>query len=257
MDPTAALLREPASAGVFVDFDGTMSEIVDTPSEARPVEGAPETLTVLSRKFGVVAIVSGRRAAELVAWFGSEVELWGVHGAERALGGVVTTSEDVARFTDAAAAARRRAEAAVGESDLEGVLVEDKGVVVALHYRAARDRVRARARLSEIAQLLSRELGFRTTEGKMVIELRPPAAFSKQQVVLGTAHTRGLRAVAFVGDDKVDLPAFDALDQLAAEGVAAVRVAVSSLEAPPELLERADVVVEGPRGALEWLRSLL
>ena len=62
--------------------------------------------------------------------------------------------------------------------------------------------------------------------------------------------------VCFLGDDVGDLPAFDALDRLAAAGVHTVRVAVSTEEAPQEVLERADVVVDGPAGALAVLERL-
>ena len=60
----------------------------------------------------------------------------------------------------------------------------------------------------------------------------------------------------FVGDDVVDLPAFDALDELARKGLTTLRVAVRSSEAPEELLERADVIVDGPVGVLGLLEDL-
>ena len=65
-----------------------------------------------------------------------------------------------------------------------------------------------------------------------------------------------MRAACFVGDDAGDLAAFDALDDLAATGVAVVRVAVTSAEAPAELLRRADLAVDGPAAVVELLRSL-
>ncbi len=77
---------------------------------------------------------------------------------------------------------------------------------------------------------------------------------SPQQVVRERAE--GLAAAAFAGDDRVDLPGFDALDELAAEGMTTVRVGVRSDEAPPELLDRADVVVEGPAGVVNLLSAL-
>jgi trehalose 6-phosphate phosphatase len=61
----------------------------------------------------------------------------------------------------------------------------------------------------------------------------------------------------FAGDDTVDIPAFEALDALASDGVATVKVAVSSPEAPSELIERADIVVGGPEGTVDLLRSLV
>jgi trehalose 6-phosphate phosphatase len=86
--------------------------------------------------------------------------------------------------------------------------------------------------------------------------LRPPVEFSKAAVVLERSREAGLTAAAFVGDDRVDLPGFDALDLLEADGLATVRVAVDSPEAPPELIERADVVVDGPNGAIALLARL-
>jgi trehalose 6-phosphate phosphatase len=65
-----------------------------------------------------------------------------------------------------------------------------------------------------------------------------------------------LQAACYLGDDLGDLPAFAALAQLAVTGVATVAVAVRSAETPPELLERADLVVDGPEGALALLRQL-
>jgi trehalose 6-phosphate phosphatase len=89
----------------------------------------------------------------------------------------------------------------------------------------------------------------------MSYELRPPVERDKGTVVADLAAGRG--QVCFLGDDRGDLSAFDALDRLAATGVSAVRIGVSSEEAPAELLDRADLVVDGPEGALAVLRALL
>jgi trehalose 6-phosphate phosphatase len=59
-----------------------------------------------------------------------------------------------------------------------------------------------------------------------------------------------------VGDDRGDLPAYDALDRMAAQGVHALRVAVASDEAPAELLARADLVLDGPPAVVALLRRL-
>jgi hypothetical protein len=56
-DKLARFLEHPSSAGLFLDFDGTLSEIVHIPSEARPVDGVPEVLQALTRRFAVVAVV--------------------------------------------------------------------------------------------------------------------------------------------------------------------------------------------------------
>jgi trehalose 6-phosphate phosphatase len=89
----------------------------------------------------------------------------------------------------------------------------------------------------------------------MSFELHPPIAADKGTAVRDLAD--GLAAVCFLGDDLGDLPAFAELQRLADEGVATVRVAVRSDEAPEELLDAADVVVDGPEGARDLLRQLL
>jgi trehalose 6-phosphate phosphatase len=89
---------------------------------------------------------------------------------------------------------------------------------------------------------------------KASVELHPPVPTDKGTVVEAAAG--GMRAVAYFGDDLGDLPAFDGLDRLALAGLTTVRVGVRTEEAPPELLTRADVVVDGPEGTLAFLEAL-
>ena len=247
----------PESAGLFLDFDGTLSEIVPVPSEARPVNGASDILNRLAARFRLVAIVSGRGACQLVDWLGPKVEIWGIHGAERALRGRVELSERAIPYAELMDRVKNDARRRLAELDLEGVILEDKGVMLALHFRAATDPETAGAALDRLAAELADSYGLTRAGGRLAYELRPPVEFSKSQVVAQRAHEAALRAAAFIGDDRVDLPAFDALDALDREGVATLRVAVNSNEAPPELLRRADLVVEGPAGVLDFLRQLV
>ena len=244
------------NAGVFTDFDGTLSRIVEIPSDARPIEGAREVLARLARRFAVVAIVSGRSAHELVDWLGPDVEIWGVHGAETVIDGKVFLSARAERhrplMSRVLADARRR----IDETGMDGVLVEDKTIMVGLHFRAAEDVERARAVLDGIAADLAREHGLERAGGRMAFELRPPERFTKEEVVLSRARAENLSAALFAGDDRVDIPAFQALDILASGGVHTVRVAVSSDEAPPQLLERADIVVDGPAEMVRLFEDL-
>ena len=144
----------------------------------------------------------------------------------------------------------------VEAAGVEGTIVEDKGVMVVFHYRSAPDHGRAAAALDRIAGELAERHGLWRAEGKLAYELRPPAEFTKATVVLERAREEKLAAAAFFGDDVVDLPGFDALDALEEEGVHTMRVAVDSSEAPEALLARADVVVDGPAGAVELLQRL-
>ncbi|MFN2525411.1 MAG: trehalose-phosphatase [Actinomycetota bacterium] len=253
----AQFLAHPEQAGVFFDFDGTLSEIVSRPENARPVEGVPDLLRTLAARFALVAVVSGRPASELMEWLGSDgVEIWGLHGAESTREGSVHLAEELKPFVPLMHKVKGECEEAIARMELTGVKLEDKGAILALHFRNAADGTWARNRLAGLIDEVCALHGLRSVEGRMVFELRPPVELSKGRVLIRRALSLDLRAAAFVGDDPVDLPAFDALDDLAAEGVLAVRVAVSSAESPPELIDRADLVLEGPRGVTAWLREL-
>jgi trehalose 6-phosphate phosphatase len=255
-DRVLPFLDHPETAGIFLDFDGTLSEIVYVPSAARPVEGTRELLARLGTRFRLVSIVSGRSAHQLLEWLGSGVEIWGVHGAERTRAGRVELSDRAAPYADLMQRVKSDARRRLEELSLEGVVLEDKGVMIGLHFRAATDRDRARLALDEIAEELARGYGLRRAGGRLAFELRPPIELSKAQVVLHRAREAALESVAFIGDDRVDIPGFEALDRLEREGMRTMRVAVDSAEAPSELINRADIIVAGPRGVLEFLDRL-
>ncbi|MDP9233438.1 MAG: trehalose-phosphatase, partial [Actinomycetota bacterium] len=235
-DLLSPFVSAPQNAGVFLDFDGTLSEIAHLPSDARPVAGTRHLLEDMARRFALVAVVSGRSAHQLLEWLGPGVEIWGVHGAERSLDGAVVLSARAEPYAELMQRVKNDAEAAISETDLPGVVIEDKGVMIGLHFRAAADVEAARVALDRLAGELASRHGLLRAGGRLAFELRPPLEFTKAAVVLERSRELGLQAAAFVGDDRVDLPAFDALDILAEEGVATLRVAVDSNEAPPELL---------------------
>ena len=91
-------------------------------------------------------------------------------------------------------------------------------------------------------------------EAKRSVELHPPVPTDKGTAIEALAD--GLRAVCYLADDLGDLPGFDGLDRLAARGVHAVRIAVRGSETPDAVLERADLVVDGPEGAVALLEHL-
>ena len=253
----AALRAAPQSSGIFTDFDGTLSHIAEVPSDARPIEGARDLLRRLAERYAVVSVVSGRSAAELVEWLGTGIEIWGVHGAETVVDGEVVLAPRAERHLKLMREVLRASRERVARIPMRGLLVEDKTVMVTFHYRAADDVDEARVLLDEIVDDLVREYGLERAEGKLAVELRPPERFTKEAVVESRAREAQLRAVLFAGDDVVDLPAFEALDTLARDGVTTARVAVASDEAPPELLARADITVNGPEGVVGLFEKLL
>jgi trehalose 6-phosphate phosphatase len=86
----------------------------------------------------------------------------------------------------------------------------------------------------------------------MVLEVLPPLDANKGTAVRALLGDRSLTRALFAGDDTTDLDAFEAVEELEV----GVKVAVGSGEAPPELLAHADLVVDGPTGLVELLRTL-
>jgi trehalose 6-phosphate phosphatase len=227
---------------VLLDFDGSLAPIVAHPDLAVPEPGAREALTALVGRYAVVAVVTGRRAEEVASLLsvpGLRYEgLYGLEGSAPEL--FLAVLPQVAR-----------AAATVPEA-----WVEDKGVSVAVHYRAARDPLRARVALMAALEPIATDAGMWLAEGKMVLELVPADRPMKGGAVERIVGESELQAVLYAGDDVADLDAFDAIDRLAASGLATVKVAVRGDETPPALIEAADLVADGPRGLVELLREL-
>ncbi len=248
-DLVAAFRDDPQHAGVFCDFDGTLAEIIDVPDEARPVDGAVDALAALADAYATVAVISGRPAAFLQEHLGDHgLVLAGLYGLERVEDGQVHIAEEARRWQSVVEDVASRA----GDEVPDGVSVEPKGLSVAVHFRTAPDAAEA---TRAWAEKQAADTGLVAGPGRQSYELRPPVTTSKGTVLAESAE--GLTAACFLGDDHGDLTAFDALDELSAAGVTVLRVAVRSPESPDELLERADVVVDGPTEVVELLRRLV
>jgi trehalose 6-phosphate phosphatase len=246
-DALAPLLDAPAHAGIFLDYDGTLAEIVDEPAAAVPMAGATELLDRLAARYARVGVLSGRPVDFLVARLPGSIVLSGLYGLEQVvagrrvehpLGGVWReVVDDVAVLS-----------AARGP---EGMRVETKGASLTLHYRGRPER---EPEVRAWAEKQAARSGLELHRARQSYELHPPLPVDKGSSLL--EHAEGLAAVTFFGDDLGDLPAFDALDQLEDGGVTAVRVGVRSPEMSPELLDRADLVVDGPSGVRDALQLL-
>jgi trehalose 6-phosphate phosphatase len=235
--------RERSShSALFLDFDGTLSDIVARPELATPVPGAARVLGGLARGYALVAVVSGRPTEEVRRLVGVPgVSVVGLYGLE----GAAPVDEVV----------RRDVEAVAGS--VPGAWVEDKVASVAVHVRAAADPAAAEAELEPRLGALADAAGLVLIRGKMVLELAPPGTPGKGSVVRREARRARIERCLFAGDDVADLDGFDAMDDLRGEGKETVKVAVRTAEAPPRLVEAADVVVDGPSGLVELLTRLV
>jgi trehalose 6-phosphate phosphatase len=239
-----------------LDFDGTLSPVVDDPQAARPLHGVVDQLGPLVNRLAAVAIISGRPAPYLAEHVGVPgVRYLGLYGLQEMHEGRVRVDPrlEAALPMVTAAEASLRASSAVRES---GAWIEDKVYSVAVHTRRVPDRDRWTDAIDRTAQQIAEQKGLELIPGKMVWEIRPAVRGDKGDGVRRVVAESGARMVVVVGDDLGDLPAFAAVGRLVTEGHEGLCVAVRSEEAPAELLASADLVLDGPEGVLEFLRML-
>jgi trehalose 6-phosphate phosphatase len=241
MDPAdllAPLARVPEQSAIVLDVDGTLAPIAGRPELARvPAETAREVRRLAGR-YLLVACLSGRPGAEAAALVGVDgVQYVGNHGLELhpEVGELITA---VARFRD--------------EID-SAWPVEDKGLTLAFHYREVADEPAALVILEGIAER-ARKRGLDARWGRKVLEIRPAAAGDKGTAVRTLLDESGAQLGLYAGDDATDLDAFRGLEHAGLQY--AVRIAVASSEAPPGLIDEADVVVESPAALAALLRLL-
>ena len=201
-------------AALFLDFDGTLVELAETPGSIRVEPGLGDLLDRLARRLeGRLALVSGRSLADLDrhldcrSYFTS-----GSHGLElrppgdaprplAAPPGLEAIRMEVRRFA----------------SGKEGLLVEQKPAGIALHFRQAPE---ASSEVDSFMTDLGDTHGMRVQRGAMVVELRPPGADKGDAVrsIMAEPAFAGARPV-FVGDDLTDEHGFEAAASLSGAGV--------------------------------------
>ena len=252
------LTDAPERAGVFLDVDGTLAPIVERADEAHVPEATSRLLGVLARRYRCVACVSGRSAAEARRLVGvGRLAYAGSHGAE-----LLEPGASRATILPAFESWSERVHAFTGERDDHElrrlrVRIEDKGPIVAFHWRGAPDEDAARTRLEGLAGE-AETAGFATHWGRKVLEVRPPVPVDKGQAIDQLVRRSKVSVALYAGDDATDLDAFEALDALSGDGLleAAVRVGVASDEGPRAIVDRADLVVDGTSGMVGVLEAL-
>ena len=250
-DVSERLAAAGHDAGLILDFDGTLAPIVDDPSTSALPPGLDDSLARVAAGLGVVAIVSGRPASFLGDRVGIDgVRLLGLYGTEEWRDDRAVARPEAAEWMPALDEARDRL--ALALAGHPGVVFEDKGLAVALHWRNADDRDAAERFVAEVVNSVAADTGLAQEPGKFVAELRPPLGWDKGSAVRAIAEESSLTEVVYVGDDRGDLPALAAARD--AGGVA--MVVDHGSETPDEVRAAADVVFDDTAAVGSWLLNL-
>jgi trehalose 6-phosphate phosphatase len=251
----AALLRTPSRALIALDFDGTLSPIVDDPAAARAHPDAVAALRRLAPLAGTVAVITGRAAPAAVELGGLDqvpgLIVLGQYGRQRFQAGTLTSPP----VPPGVETARRQLPGVLAAAGTPGgVWTEDKGDALAVHTRRAAEPQQALDMLRGPLADLAERAGLAVEPGRMVIELRPPGS-DKGQTLKALARERSAAAVMYCGDDLGDVPAFRAVAELRGEGTPGLAVCSGSTEVS-SLAELSDLVLDGPDGVVALLDAL-
>jgi trehalose 6-phosphate phosphatase len=252
LDEALAPLRaNPVGAAILLDVDGTLAPIVDDPGAATVPASTRELLLTIIASYGLVACVTGRKALDARGVVGiEEITYIGAHGAERLAPGAEQPEID-----PRVAASASVAQAWIDPGLLNaGVRREDKGAIIAFHWRGAEDQEAAAAAVRRTAERAHAE-GLAVHWGRKVMELRPMLGINKGSAVIELVGEAAVDTALYAGDDVTDLDAFRALN--AAPLRYSVCVGVSSPEQPPGLAQEADLLVDGTEGMAEVLAALV
>jgi trehalose 6-phosphate phosphatase len=234
-----ALAAHPSEWALFLDIDGTLVDLAETPNSIIVPSSLPKDLDALSKKLGgALALVTGRAISFVdPLFYPFHFPVAGLHGAERrdAAGNLQRVALSPA-FEDIK---RRIADEA---KQWPGVLVEDKGAAVAAHYRLAPE---CQPLVEAMMDRYFVEAGsdFALQRGKMVVEIRPSRASKGDAVTafLNEAPFRGRRAFA-AGDDFTDEAMFRTVNRIGGQslfvGLDSVETQARSRIASPAMLRQ-------------------
>lgn len=241
--------------GLITDIDGTLSSIAPTPEAAQVLPAGRDALAALVDRIFVAAI-SGRAAEDARRMVGVEGMTYvGNHGMERWTPAGLKLTPEVEDYVDAISDLLRYAEAAL---DLAGIIVEDKGSTGSIHYRQCDDPETARQAILDAVRTPADCAGLGITQGRRVIEVRPPLAYDKGTAVQSLIDDHRLTGVLYPGDDTTDVDAFRAIQAWRAEtDGAGLALGAIGPETPDAVAKTADLHLAGVEDVAAFLRWLV
>ena len=260
-DEALRAVLAPRPLGLALDIDGTLSPIAPTPEEARLYPGVVDLLEQARDHAGVhVAIMTGRGIEDGAAKVNIDgLTYTGTHGLEWSDGlpwlHPVQVAPDALVYAEAGKYLLDLVERRL--PDLPGVIVQRKRIGGSIHYRLSPHPKEARRNILALLEEPAREVGMNLREGKRIVEVLPPLAIDKGTSLRSFAERFALRGLVFAGDDRTDLDAVLQIARLRKQGLAALAIVVRQADTLPQLLENADIVVDGVPGMVELLREIV
>ncbi len=212
-----ALLKKHLA--LFFDYDGTLAPIADTPAKAAmPAEIKKLLKRLLDRPYCSMAVISGRGLDDIRRMVGiKEITYAGNHGLEIEGPKIKYINQAPPGLKSVIRQIKKELEKNL--SGVKGLLLEDKGLSLGVHYRLV-DKNKAplvKEKFEQAARIFINRRKLRAIYGKKVLELRPAVEWDKGKVVLWLLARKrfslGEKNIipVYIGDDSTDEDAFRAL----------------------------------------------
>ena len=247
------LYRRPF--GLIADIDGTISPKSTDPLHVIIPATNRRYLRSLSERLDLVAVISGRSAAEVRQMVdGDRILCIGHYGMEWWQDDKAVLHPDVQSHIPVI---REVASQLAPLETMRGVIIQDKGATISVHYRLSPQPERAKERILAFLGSLPQMHQLRILPENMVIGIIPPVAIDKGTAVRDLIRQRKLRSGIYLGDDTADVLGFKAIREAnAGDTFKGFGIAVTDADTAPEVATAADFTLDGVNEAkqlFEWM----
>ena len=243
-------LKEAEQVLLLLDYDGTLTPIAAQPDLAVLGQKPSDTLLSLSQrdKF-IVGIISGRSLSDISAMAGlPDLVYAGNHGLEISGPGLNFVHPEAGAFGKTLGLLVLDLQRDL--FSLPGVLVEDKGLTISVHYRLTPDELvgEVESRFKAVVSPYLKPGGWKATAGKQVLEMRPDIPWDKGKAIAYLQEAYPSASLTFYfGDDLTDEDGFEVV-----QSIGGIAVFVGQARQPTRAIHRLD----SPQEVVETLQLI-
>lgn len=236
--------KNDTKTALITDIDGTISEIVPTPSEAVVSEDMKIILEKVAKKYKFTGVMTGRSINNALNMLEIKNIIYiGNHGMEQLKNGKIWVEGEVKKYIPLI---KKLAKNLKIELEIYNcILFQDKELSFTVHYRLCDNGDEIRKKALDTIASIDDSNNLKISEGRKVIEIRPPVGHNKGSILQKFIFENNIRKIIYLGDDITDVDAFIKLKELKSrKKIETVSIAVNSNETPGYVKQSADFYVK-------------